>query len=256
MIGDCTRIDLISDEPRDYEQVMLVAAEYGLESRVFLSLSNYIIPTRRNCWIVARLTLRDGTGEDLMRQMRSKSVDVPVIFLRGDEPISQIERIQKFGYHIVLQTPVTGRELAILMSDHAPQIVAESSLVQSTLDANRILLNLGPFDRQILNAAIQGKQNKTAAALLGVSLRTLERRRNLLLKKLHITSHDEMVVIAIRSEYAKLIMPQDLAGLSQDHVDRSVATLHRRDGGHGARLISRGASSENCIREEPPRVRN
>lgn len=262
-----SRIDLISDDPRDYECVAMIAAEYRLDLKVYLSLSKYVVPTRDDCWVIARLTMSDGTGEDLMRRLRAKCVDVPVIFLRDAEPVEDVAKVQKFGFHNVLQTPLSFGELATLIRTIAPGIRATTNLVQSTLDANRLFRSLDSVERDILQESLDGRPNKCIALHLGISLRTLERRRHLLMKKLGITSTEELVALAIRSQYAPMVVPQDTAvatestangstenmpnhllPISTDEATTSAeSTGHlRHDEGHGTQLTARMTASDEA----------
>lgn len=226
MVEGISQIDLISDDHQDREQVIAVAARRQLSVRIFSSLASYDV-TSSQCrsWVISKATLSDGTGVDLLRKLRSKSLDVPVIFLRDDEPLSDLAGIMKFGFHHVLQRPVTAKDLEMLMCHNAAEIESNNILVQSTLDAHNKLARLDVSEIQILEAATLGLPNKTTAMRLGIALRTLERRRYVLMKKLEVTSTEELVALAIRRQYASWIMPQSATSPKSEPEELSVLRM-------------------------------
>lgn len=225
MVQGISQIDLISDDHQDREQVVAVAARRQISVRFFSNLTSYVVPPRGRSWVISRTTLSDGTGVDLLRKLRSALVDMPVIFLRDDEPLSDLAGIMKFGFHHVLQRPVSAKDLEILMRDNTAEIESNNTLVQSTLDAHHKLARLDVSEIQILEAATLGLPNKTTAMRLGIALRTLERRRYMLMKKLDVSCAEELVALAIRRQYASWIMPQNPTPPKPETEERAVLRM-------------------------------
>ena len=59
---------------------------------------------------------------------------------------------------------------------------------------------LTPREREIIQVLAEGRSNKAAAALLGISVKTVETHRAAIMKKLGISSVAELVRYAIRNQ--------------------------------------------------------
>lgn len=209
------QIDLLSDERHDWDVLGTVASELQVPLRIYQSLDSYPAQLRTRSWVVSKIKLPDGNACDLMRRLRSAARAVPVVFLRDTEPMAEIVQIMKWGAQIVLQKPLRAAEMLQIMRDSVPEIEASGELVEATLEAHRKIETLDDEEHRVLEAATLGLPNKAAAMRLGIALRTLERRRYLLMKKLGVNSAEELVVLAIRRQYAAWVMPQN-AGVTPD----------------------------------------
>lgn len=204
------QIDLLSDEQEDWELLGNVAAELQVPLRIFQSLANYSVNAETRSWIVSKVKLPDGCGCDLMERLQVESRVVPVIFLRNTEPVTDLVQIMKWGTQMILQKPLSAPEMLSVMRNVIPEMEGRGELVEATLDAQRKLATLDTEEQMVLDAATLGLPNKTAAMRMGVALRTLERRRYLLMKKLGVSSPEELVVLAIRKQYASWLLPKDV----------------------------------------------
>lgn len=202
------QIDLISDDDQDRHVAAIIAAQLQVCLRVYSDLASYAIDPSAESWVICKLKLRDGTGADLMRKLRASSIDVPVTFLRENEPISEMLEVMKFGFREVLQKPIRVTDLENILSQRFGDIEVKCELAKVTLHAHQKLACLDKKENEVLEAAADGLPNKIAALRLGVSLRTLERRRYLLMKKLGVESGEELVVLAVRKQYASWFDPE------------------------------------------------
>ena len=206
------QIDLLSDEQLDWELLETVASELQVPLRIYQSLASYPVGTETRSWIVSKVKLPDGCGCgcDLMERLRHASRVVPVIFLRNAEPVTDLVQIMKWGSQMILQKPLSAPEMLSVVRNVIPEMEGRGELVEATLDAHRKLATLDTEEQMVLDAATLGLPNKTAAMRMGVALRTLERRRYLLMKKLGVSSPEELVVLAIRKQYASWLLPKDI----------------------------------------------
>lgn len=209
-----SQIDLISDDDHDRQVASIMASQLQVGLHVHNDLSSYATDPSVEPWIVCRLKLRDGTGADLMRKLRSASMDVPVTFLRENEPVSEMLAVMRFGYRDVLQKPIRVTDLEAILNERFDDIEVKCELAKATLHAHQKLACLDKKENEVLEAAADGLPNKIAALKLGVSLRTLERRRYLLMKKLGVESGEELVVLAVRKQYASWFDPEFSAPVS------------------------------------------
>ncbi len=214
MMQNSGQVDLISDEAQDRELIAGLADHLRLRMLVYPNLRSYVLASPPARWIISKLTLSDGHASELMRLLRSREVDIPIVFLRSTESIAEVSRIYKYGFHHVLQAPVAALDLLAILQDETGETQRSTRLSQSTLDAHRKLSVLDSVDRRILDAAIHGLPDKTTALRLDMSLRTLERKRCDLIKKLGLNSSEEMIALGVRCEYASVWMPMNMLAAS------------------------------------------
>ncbi len=203
-----SQIDLISDDDHDRQVATIVASQLQVALRVYTDLASYVIEPSVERWIISKLKLRDGTGADVMRKLRAASIDVPVTFLKENESVTEMLGVMKFGFHDILQKPIRVTDLEAILNDRFADVESKCELVKATLHAHEKLACLDKKENEVLDAAADGLPNKIAALRLGVSLRTLERRRYLLMRKLGVESGEELVVLAVRKQYASWFDPE------------------------------------------------
>jgi DNA-binding NarL/FixJ family response regulator len=161
--------------------------------------------------VLLDLTMPEMNGIDAARQIReiSPNTDILVLSMHYTEEIArEVLRSGARGYMLKsdanaeLVTAVNrvrrGEQyltglLAATMAENFAQTKAngsEDSAIAGT--------PLTPREAEIIQLLAQGKSNKEAAAVLGVSTRTVESHRNHIMHKMEFESFSDMVRFAIR----------------------------------------------------------
>ena len=161
--------------------------------------------------ILLDLTMPDMNGLDAARQIReiSPNTDILVLSMHYTEEIArEVLRSGARGYMLKsdanteLVTAINrvrrGEQyftgcLASTMAESFAQTKAEGS--DDSVIAGT---SLTPREAEIIQLLAQGKSNKEAAAVLGVSTRTVESHRNHIMHKMEFESFSDMVRFAIR----------------------------------------------------------
>jgi len=161
--------------------------------------------------VLLDLTMPEMNGLDAARQIReiSPNTDILVLSMHYTEEIArEVLRSGARGYMLKsdanaeLVTAVNrvrrGEQyftgcLSATMAESFAQTKANSS--EDSVIAGT---SLTPREAEIIQLLAQGKSNKEAAAVLGVSTRTVESHRNHIMKKMEFESFSDMVRFAIR----------------------------------------------------------
>jgi two-component system response regulator FixJ len=146
---------------------------------------------------VTDVRMPDMSGIDLMRQLKSLAVDLPVIVMTGHGDVALAVEAMKIGAVDFFEKPFD--DVALLA---AVRSALDRNLQQSKRQADKAgiqnrLASLSPRERDVLEGLIAGKPNKTIAFDLGISPRTVEIYRANLMTKMEATSLSALVRMAL-----------------------------------------------------------
>jgi FixJ family two-component response regulator len=122
---------------------------------------------------------------------------LPVIVLTGHGTVSTSVRALKAGAMDFLQKPTPPKVLlervtaALEIDSQARAVVAEGALVSERL------AHLTPREREVMELLLAGKSSKEIATALGVSVRTVEGHRRVVLSKTHVSSAAQLVRVVL-----------------------------------------------------------
>lgn len=172
-----------SDE-RAYLEDALGAAGMQVQSypsaRSFLEVDRIQAPA---C-VVADLHPPDMHGFELQREIRSRGLDIPVLFLTANEDILAAARLMHEGDVDFLSRPLNPAQLVgritSVLDDYRRRQQEESELQAIRSRISR----LTPRESEVTTMVMQGKCNKEISQDLGISVRTVEKHRASVMDKL------------------------------------------------------------------------
>ena len=151
---------------------------------------------RAECCLVLDLHLPGMGGIDLLRQM-SRDAAPPTVVISGDSAISEAVTSMKIGATDFIEKPV--REATLLESVRAA--LRRSKLLDSASHLKEVavehLSELTARQRQVLGLVLAGHASKTIAYHLGISQRTVENHRAVIMHKTGATSLPALARLAI-----------------------------------------------------------
>jgi two-component system response regulator FixJ len=179
----------------------LLEAE-GIAVETFASGDEFLAaydPERAGC-LVLDVRLKRSSGLDLQDELRRRKAMLPIIVLTGYGNVPTSIRALKAGAVDFLQKPVR------------PQLLLER--IRAALDDDRRaraaasgraglrerIAKLTPRERQVMDLLVAGKVSKEIASALGVSVRTVEGHRRMVLFKMGVSSATQLVyaVLSVR----------------------------------------------------------
>jgi two-component system response regulator FixJ len=136
-------------------------------------------------------------GIELLRQLKEREVQVPVIVVTGHGDVPLAVEAMKIGAVDFLEKPfdddtlIASVRAALSRRERGIQQDAERAAIQERIAA------LSNRERQVLEGLIAGYPNKTIAYDLGISPRTVEIYRANLMTKMEAKSLSELVRLAL-----------------------------------------------------------
>ena len=161
-------------------------------------------------------------GLELLDRLKEQRPDWPVIMLTGHAEVGAAVRSFRSGAVHFLSKPFSKAELLGALEE-AAEIGRRRQRVAGAREQVEALDKLSKREREVLAAIAEGKQSKTIAWELGISVRTIDLHRSNILAKLSARNTSQAVGIA------------RAGGLFGDGVeDQAPAPGHRRRQGEGA----------------------
>lgn len=157
--------------------------------------------------VVIDISMPELNGIDATRQIRHASPDTEVVVLTRHNSEAMTRGVLKAGARGYVLKSDMGSDLmrAIrTVAQHAPYLTASASeVVLAGYLANGATgehaPEATPRERQIIQLLAEGKSNKEAAAILHVSVHTVEAHRAHIMSKLGFHSFSELVRYALRN---------------------------------------------------------
>jgi FixJ family two-component response regulator len=149
--------------------------------------------------LVAELQIEDMNGLELQKQLAEGGSRMPVVFVAANAETQMIVQGMQNGAITVLQKPASEEELcdavmaALVRDREIRRIDAGHRKLQ------RRLTTLTPREKDVLDLIMAGLSNKVIAKRLGLSLRTVESRRQRIFQKTKCSSVAELAGLVFRA---------------------------------------------------------
>jgi two-component system response regulator FixJ len=173
-------------------------AEMHLEHQAYGDIGDFLTdvhPSSVGC-VLTELRLGASTAFQLVRQLRQRSVIMPVVLLTSHATVPLAVQALKAGLFDVIEKPIDRFRLwecaTRAFERHAQELDAASqrNSVKSRLS------QLTGQEMQVLQMVLDGEPNKRIASHLGVSTRTIVFRRKTLMQKMNAKSVAELARFA------------------------------------------------------------
>ncbi len=191
------------DAVRQSLEFLLKTAGYavtGFESaKAFLE----ILPQLRSGCIITDVRMPEITGIDLLRRIKERGVDFPVIVITGHGDISLAVDAMKLGAVDFLEKPFDDDQLLAALKSALNQDADQAERKAELSEIHDKLAVLSNRERQVLDGLVAGSANKTIAFDLGISPRTVEIYRANLMTKMAANSLSDLVRMAMMAGILK-----------------------------------------------------
>ena len=143
--------------------------------------------------IILDLCLPDMSGLDILRTMKDREIQLPVLILTGHGDVPSAVRALKDGATDFLQKPFRAEALERAIAASQQGLGEALGEAERRARARAKLACLSPREVQTLDQLRLGLKHKAIAHNLGVSVRTVEEHRSRILKKLGVRSLAEVL---------------------------------------------------------------
>ncbi|ADB18489.1 two component transcriptional regulator, LuxR family [Pirellula staleyi DSM 6068] len=143
--------------------------------------------------LVTDWRMRGLSGLDLLERLAAESTTIPVIVITAFADVPMAVKAMRSGALTLLQKPCREQELweairqALQLDKSRRESMSHRDQIRQRLE------QLTPGEREVMNLAVAGKANKVIAQQLDIGLRTVEKRRHYIFRKMQVDSLPELV---------------------------------------------------------------
>ena len=189
---------VIDDDPsmRGAMKRLLEAVGYRVETygagQDFLKSE---LPDAPAC-VVLDVRLPGSSGLELQREMASKGINIPVIFVTGHGDIPMSVQAMKAGAVEFLTKPFRDQDLLDAISQAVKRDRAARRQRDNLAEMRKNLDSLTPRELEVMTMVVAGMLNKQIASDLGISEKTIKVHRANVMHKMQAGSLAELVRMA------------------------------------------------------------
>jgi two-component system, LuxR family, response regulator FixJ len=198
-------VHVVEDDEAHQSAICLILDSVRLGTRVYASAQQFLQdyePARHEgpeC-LVTDVRLPGMSGLELQNTLLEQKILLPTVVISGhaDVPIA-VEAVKKGAIDFIekpfrQQKLLDAIQVALAASEEAQKQKASYLKFQSRL------ASLTGRQREVMNFMIDGKPNKKIAEELGLSIKTVEQHRSLVMKNMEAASFAELVQIVLEFE--------------------------------------------------------
>ncbi len=204
-MSDDQTVFLVDDEPDVRASISMLIRSIGLRVETFESPRDFLEsydPERAGC-IVLDMRMPGMSGLQLQERLGQMGLHPPIVMISGHGEIPNAVQAVQNGAVDFLQKPVNDQ----LLLDRVQQALALDKENRENHDiataAQSRYDRLTRRERQVLSGVVAGKLNKTIAAELDVSTRTIEIHRANLMEKMEARSLSALMQIVAHVEFVQ-----------------------------------------------------
>ena len=180
---------VVDDDDAVRNAVRLLFRTAALEVETFPSASAFLqqADLERRCCVLLDIRMPGMTGTELHRELRSRGVHAPVIFITGHGDIPMAVEAMRRGAHDFIEKPFDDEQLLSrvlrALEGYKPAFEELPKLRLPSLSARQ---------RAVLDRVLEGKPNRQIAEELEISLKTVEFHRARLMQKFGVKTAAEL----------------------------------------------------------------
>jgi len=147
---------------------------------------------RAGC-LVIDLMLPDRSGIEVLQEVTDRGCELPVVFMSGMARVSEAVQALKLGSIDFVEKPFDVQQIAEVLRRAVDMDQRRRQQDQDHDELRRRFETLTRRERQVMEQIVRGAANKTVAASLGLSHKTVEVHRANVMRKTQAGSLAELV---------------------------------------------------------------
>ena len=186
---------VVDDDPSVREALADLLASVDLEARPFASVAEFLAadkPDAPSC-LVLDVRMPGQSGLEFQKEMGTKGLRLPVIFITGHGDIEMSVRAMKHGAIEFLPKPFRDQDLLDAIQDGLRKDRARRQAEGELEELHRNWRSLTPGERQVMALVGRGLLNKQIAGELQLSEITVKVRRGHAMRKMQAKSVVDLI---------------------------------------------------------------
>ena len=197
---------VIDDDRAVLQSVSELLDAAGIPTLGFTSAEQFLhqlTPVTAGC-VITDLRMQGMSGADLLRVLTDAGCRLPVVVVSGHADVPITVEVMENGAVTLLQKPYKAEDLLNAVERALNSFRADQQRSQHLNEIRRRIDSLTAEEYAVMQLMIDGKPNKSVAAELDISIRTVDRRRSTVLEKMGVTSAPEVARLVTLLEAAQL----------------------------------------------------
>lgn len=197
-IGDYI-VHIVDDDESVRVSLAFLLTTAGFTVRLHESATAFlaVAPGLRNGCLVTDLRMPDMSGVELLRKLRTAQATIPAIVISGHGDVPMAVEAMKAGALDFIEKPFEDEALIEAIRRAAERLADKPAEPDDVAALHARLDELSERERQVLSGVVAGLPNKTIAADLNISPRTVEVHRANVMFKMQAKSLPELVRMAL-----------------------------------------------------------
>ncbi|WP_339944289.1 MULTISPECIES: response regulator transcription factor [Novipirellula] len=190
-------IHVVDDDKESRQVVVELVRSMNLAVESYESAEDFIsrYNGKRPACMVTDKKMPGMNGVELIERLRDMQITIPIVMVTGFADVPSTVRAIRGGAITLIEKPCGQAELRKGIEE-AVQLEQENlEKDQQVNEAKRLVATLDEKEMDVAKLLVEGLANKVIASRLDSGLRTIEKRRSTILKKLDVQSVAELVQI-------------------------------------------------------------
>lgn len=191
-------LHVIDDDEGLREALAFLLDVNGVKARFYESGDAFLaaLPVADGC-LLTDVRMPGLTGLELVRELKARGIDLPVIVMTGHGDIPLAVEAMKAGVVDFIEKPFSDDVLIAAIKAAFDRLKDDVEPDAARVAAEARLAQLSPRERDVLAGVVEGKLNKVIAYELEISPRTVEIYRANLMSKTGARNVAELMRIAL-----------------------------------------------------------
>ena len=191
-------LHVIDDDAGLRDALAFLLEVNGVNARFYESGDAFLaaLPVAEGC-LLTDVRMPGITGLELVRELKSRGVELPVIVMTGHGDVPLAVEAMKAGVVDFIEKPFSDDVLIAAIKAAFERLRDDVEPVAARVAAQTRLAQLSPRERDVLAGVVEGKLNKVIAYELEISPRTVEIYRANLMSKTGARNVAELMRIAL-----------------------------------------------------------
>jgi two-component system, LuxR family, response regulator FixJ len=193
---------IIDDDPAVRQALTVLVRSMRLRAEAYDSAQQFLnaFDSSRPGCILLDVRMPGISGLELLEQLSDNDARLPAIVMSAYGDVPMVVRAMKAGALNFLEKPCRDQQLWEAIQEAVKWDAVNRQQVALRTKATHRLGRLTAGENDVLRLLIDGKSNKTIAAELDLSVRTIEVRRAKLMKKMKAESLAELLRLALAAD--------------------------------------------------------
>ncbi len=195
---------IVDDDPAMRDSLRWLLDSVSLEVKTFSDAKEFLdayVPQSPGC-LVLDVRMPGMSGMELQERLTSDGVSLPVIFITGHGDVPMAVRALRNGAVDFIEKPFSDQALLDRIQQAVEQHRRRIAEDRHHEDVKTRMRTLSPREREVMGLVVSGKSNKSIAADLNLSPKTVEVHRARVMEKMRAKSLPDLVTMNITTARA------------------------------------------------------